>query len=36
MNDLNSMKIVLDNLVSFHISMFYAQRPLDGGTKPFC
>ena len=34
MNYLTSMKIASDdNLVSVHISMFYAQRPLAGVAK---
>ena len=35
MNHLNDMKIVGDNLVSFHRSMFYAQRLLDGVLNQF-
>ena len=35
MNRLNGMKIAWDNLVSIHVSMFYAQRLLDGVLNHF-
>ena len=35
MNHLISMKIVWDGLLSFHISMFYTQRLLDGELNHF-
>ena len=35
MNHINGMKIAGDNLVSFHRSMFFAQRLLDGVLNHF-
>ena len=35
MNHLTAMKIVWDNLVSVNISLFYAQRLLDGVLNHF-
>ena len=34
-NHMNGMKIARDNLVSFHISMFFAQRLLGGVLNHF-
>ena len=35
MNHLTGIEIARDNMVSVHIFMLFAQRSLDGGTRPF-
>ena len=35
MNHLTSRKVAEDNFLSVHVSMFFGQRLLNGGTKLF-